>query len=138
MTAKIAPDHGNPMTATEHRRFSDRGIAGAAMPTTTTESSAPADPAFERHYRIGELAEMWQLGRETVRLLVKDERGVIKIRLGRKKAHTIYSVPESVAVPNPHPPAQQPLVRRFTLIERPAATRYRRPPETPTRFDFSL
>jgi len=41
---------------------------------------------------------MWQLGRETVRLLVKDERGVIKIRLGRKKAHTIYSVPESVAV----------------------------------------
>ena len=41
---------------------------------------------------------MWQLGRETVRLLVKDERGVIRVRLGRKKAHTIYSVPESVAV----------------------------------------
>ena len=29
---------------------------------------------------------------------MKDERGVIKIRLGRQKAHTIYSVPESVAV----------------------------------------
>jgi hypothetical protein len=28
----------------------------------------------------------------------EDERDVIKIRLGRKKAHTIYSVPESVAV----------------------------------------
>jgi hypothetical protein len=55
-------------------------------------------PAFERHYRIGELAEMWKLGRETVRLLVKDEQGVIRIRLGRKKAHTVYSVPESVAV----------------------------------------
>jgi hypothetical protein len=54
--------------------------------------------AFERHYRIGELAEMWSLGRETVRLLVKDDEGVIKIRLGRKKAHTIYSVPESVAM----------------------------------------
>jgi hypothetical protein len=54
--------------------------------------------AFERHYRVGELAEMWSLGRETVRLLVKDEEGVIRIRLGRKKAHTIYSVPESVAV----------------------------------------
>ena len=53
---------------------------------------------FERHYRIGELAEMWKLGRETVRLLVKDEDGVIKIRQGRKKAHTIYSVPESVAI----------------------------------------
>jgi hypothetical protein len=41
---------------------------------------------------------MWKLGRETVRLLVKDEQGVIRIRLGRKKAHTVYSVPESVAV----------------------------------------
>jgi hypothetical protein len=53
---------------------------------------------FERHYRIGELAKMWNLGRETVRLLVKDEPGVIKIRLGRKKAHTVYSVPCSVAM----------------------------------------
>lgn len=53
--------------------------------------------AFEKHYRIGELARMWGLGRETVRLLVKDDPGVIKIRMGRKKAHTIYSVPESAA-----------------------------------------
>jgi len=56
------------------------------------------DSAFERHYRVGELAAMWNIGRETVRLLVKDEPGVIRIRLGRKKAHTIYSVPESVAL----------------------------------------
>ena len=98
MTAKITGDDGNPMTSTEHRRFSDREIAHEATPTRITESSAPEDPAFERHYRIGELAAKWQLGRETVRLLVKDERGVIKIRLGRKRAHTIYSVPESVAV----------------------------------------
>lgn len=54
-------------------------------------------PAFERHYRIGELADMWRLGRETVRLLVKDEIGVIKVRLGRKRSHTAYAVPESVA-----------------------------------------
>ncbi|MGV3518698.1 hypothetical protein [Luteitalea sp.] len=54
-------------------------------------------PAFERHFRIGELAEMWRLGRETVRLLVKDEPGVIKVRLGRKRANTVYSMPESVA-----------------------------------------
>jgi hypothetical protein len=98
MTAKITPDDGNPMTSTEHRRLSDRQMAHAAATTRIAESSAPAYPAFERHYRIGELAKLWQLGRETVRLLVKDERGVIKIRLGRKKAHTIYSVPESVAV----------------------------------------
>jgi hypothetical protein len=65
----------------------------------TKGASVPVEQAaFERHYRIGELAEMWKLGRETVRLLVKNEDGVIKIRLGRKKAHTIYSVPESVAI----------------------------------------
>ena len=86
------------MASTEHRRFGDQEIAPTATPTKTTDSSAPERPGFERHYRIGELAAKWQLGRETVRLLVKDERGVIKIRLGRKKAHTIYSVPESVAV----------------------------------------
>lgn len=34
---------------------------------------------------------------ETVRKIVKDDPGVIKIRMGRKKAHTIYSVPESAA-----------------------------------------
>jgi hypothetical protein len=52
---------------------------------------------FERHYRISELAEMWSLGRETVRLLVCNEPGVIKVKLGRKRRHTTYSVPASVA-----------------------------------------
>ena len=99
MTVKITPnDRGNPMTSTEHRPINDRAITQVATPTRSTEPSTLEHPAFERHYRIGELAEMWQLGRETVRLLVKDERGVIRVRLGRKKAHTIYSVPESVAV----------------------------------------
>ena len=60
-------------------------------------SSTP-QPAFERHYRLGELADLWKLGRETIRLLVKGEQGVIKVRLGRKQAHTTYSVPESVAI----------------------------------------
>jgi hypothetical protein len=54
--------------------------------------------AFEKHFRIGDLARMWSLGRETVRNLVKDDPGVIKIRMGRKKAHTVYSVPESAAL----------------------------------------
>lgn len=53
--------------------------------------------AFERHYRIGELAAMWNLGRETVRKMICHEPGVFKIRLGRKKAHTHYSIPASVA-----------------------------------------
>jgi hypothetical protein len=52
---------------------------------------------FEKHYRVGDLATLWGLGRETVRKLVKDDPGVIKIRMGRKKSHTFYSVPESAA-----------------------------------------
>jgi hypothetical protein len=60
------------------------------MPAPFVENTS-----FERHYRIGDLARLWSLGRETVRKLVKDDPGVIKIRMGRKKAHTTYSVPES-------------------------------------------
>ena len=60
--------------------------------TPTTEAAT-----FEKHYRISELARIWGLGRETVRRLAKDEPGVIKIRMGCRKAHTTYSVPESVA-----------------------------------------
>lgn len=57
-----------------------------------------ADTSYaEKHYRVGELAELWGLGRETVRKLVMDDPGVIKVRMGRKKAHTTYSVPESAA-----------------------------------------
>lgn len=63
-----------------------------------TDPPKVCHPAFERHYRVGELAEIWNLGRETVRLLVKDEQGVIRIRLGRTRSHTIYSIPESVAM----------------------------------------
>lgn len=53
--------------------------------------------AFERHYRVAELAKLWGLGRETLRVIVKDEPGVVKVRMGPKKVHTTYSVPESVA-----------------------------------------
>ena len=53
------------------------------------------DSFAEKHYRVSDLAELWGLGRETVRKRVKDDPGVIKIRMGRKRAHTVYSVPES-------------------------------------------
>lgn len=71
--------------APRSRLSSDR----AAMPFDNT--------TFEKHYRVGELAEMWALGRETVRKLVASDPSVIKIRMGPKKAHTTYSVPESAA-----------------------------------------
>jgi hypothetical protein len=66
------------------------------MPVANT-TPTPTSTTFERHFRVGELAELWGLGRETIRLLVKDDPQVVKIRMGRKKSHTIYSVPASVA-----------------------------------------
>ena len=75
-----------------------RGFIGSETVRKLEEiSAAPCETAFEKHYRIGDLARLWGLGRETVRKLVKDDPGVVKIRMGRKKAHTIYSVPESAA-----------------------------------------
>jgi hypothetical protein len=63
-----------------------------------TGDAVPSDTSYaEKHYRIGELAKLWGLGRETVRKLVMQDPGVIKIRMGRKKSHTTYSVPESAA-----------------------------------------
>ena len=52
---------------------------------------------FERHYRIADLCDLWGIGRETLRKILVDEPGVVKIRMGRRKCHTTYSVPESVA-----------------------------------------
>jgi len=75
-----------------------RGFMGNGIASKLPEYWAvPGETAFEKHYRIGDLARFWGLGRETVRRLVKDDPGVIQIRLGRKKAHTVYSVPESAA-----------------------------------------
>lgn len=59
--------------------------------------SGSDSPFDEMHYRIQDLARRWALGREKVRLLIKDEPGVVRCRQGRKNAHTMYSVPESVA-----------------------------------------
>jgi hypothetical protein len=76
-------------------------MEGAEMLQGTVASSeyrpASIDTTFEAHYTIGDLSKRWRIGRETVRLLVKDEPGVVKIRMGRRKAMTRYSVPESVA-----------------------------------------
>lgn len=52
---------------------------------------------FERHYRIAELCELWGIGRETLRKILVDEPGVVRIRMGRRKYLTTYSIPASVA-----------------------------------------
>ena len=73
--------------------YTPRGIA----PPDHRLHQIQGDTTFEAHYTIGDLARQWRLGRETVRLLVKDEPGVLKIRMGLRKSVTRYSVPESVA-----------------------------------------
>jgi hypothetical protein len=55
------------------------------------------DTTFELHFSIADLAAQWKYSRETVRQLVKDEPGVLKVRNGRRKTMTRYSIPESVA-----------------------------------------
>jgi hypothetical protein len=63
------------------------------------ETAVPGrkDSTFERHFSIQDLSKIWNLSRETIRQLVKNEPGVLKVRLGRCKAMTRYSIPESVA-----------------------------------------
>lgn len=55
------------------------------------------DTTFEKHYSITDLKNQWAMGRETIRKLVMNEPGVVKIRLGKKQSNTTYSIPESVA-----------------------------------------
>ena len=57
----------------------------------------PDSTAFEPHFRISVSARQWGIGRETIRKIVAVEPGVVRIALGRKKAHVTYSVPASVA-----------------------------------------
>jgi DeoR/GlpR family transcriptional regulator of sugar metabolism len=57
----------------------------------------------ERHYRVDELAELWQLSPETIRRLFREEPGVIKIGTGlvryrRRRPYLTLSIPESVAL----------------------------------------
>jgi hypothetical protein len=62
LTAITQNDRGNPMTSTEHRRSSDHAIAHAATATNNMGSPALEHPAFERHYRIGELYGVVKIG----------------------------------------------------------------------------
>lgn len=58
--------------------------------------------AHDQHYTVGELAKRWHLSPNTVRRLVADEPGVIKITVGpllrncRKRHLVSLRVPERV------------------------------------------
>ena len=64
----------------------------------TKEKGAEMIDTFnERHFSLKELAALLKVSDDTARRLVKDEPDVLKFKIGPKKAHTIYSIPESVA-----------------------------------------
>ena len=60
--------------------------------------------AHDQHYTVSELAKRWHLSPNTVRRLVADEPGVIKITVGpllrnRRKRHLVsLRIPERVAL----------------------------------------
>jgi hypothetical protein len=50
----------------------------------------------DEHFTIRGVAAALGCGHETARLLVRRETGVLKIRLGKKRSHSLYSIPKSV------------------------------------------
>jgi len=55
------------------------------------------DTTFERHFSIKELEKLWSLGRETIRRMLQDADGVVRVRMGSRGENSTYRVPESVA-----------------------------------------
>ena len=56
--------------------------------------------AFEKHYRVKELAGLWGLSPKTVTRIFADEAGVIRVANGvtHKRKYATLSIPESVAL----------------------------------------
>jgi hypothetical protein len=77
--------------------------------------------AIEKHYTINELCDVLKMSFSTVRLLVKDEPGVLKFqtskRCATKRTRTMYRIPESVL---------QRIIRRNTNPEKYQAATSRR------------
>ena len=59
----------------------------------------PASVAFEKHYCVSEVAELWGLSERTIRRIFADEPGVIKWENGEtrfKRGYTTLRIPESI------------------------------------------
>ena len=54
--------------------------------------------AFEKHYRVSELAELWGFCDNTIIKLFSDEPGVLRIERFGKRKYTTLSIPASVAL----------------------------------------
>src|SRR5712672_466975 len=66
----------------------------------TLQESEMGSFAFEKHYRVKELAGIWGLSAKTVTRMFAEEAGVIRVAnagTGKRKYATL-SIPESVAL----------------------------------------
>jgi hypothetical protein len=66
------------------------------------ESASPIPTALERHYTVGEVAELWNLSETKVREMFMDEPGVLKTQLrtlrARKRQNVSLRIPESIVL----------------------------------------
>jgi hypothetical protein len=61
--------------------------------------SRPVGPAFERHYSVNEIAEMWNLAYNTIKAIFKNEPGVFAIgseETSYGRPRITLRIPESV------------------------------------------
>jgi hypothetical protein len=57
----------------------------------------PADLSYEeRHFRIGDIARILCIGRETARQMFLHEKDVLHIRMGKKNKNSVMVIPEHV------------------------------------------
>ena len=64
-----------------------------------SKPAMPASVAFEKHYCVSEVAELWGLSERTIRRIFTDEPGVIKWENAEtrfKRGYTTLRIPESV------------------------------------------
>lgn len=63
------------------------------------DPSSPAGVAFEKHYSVGELAQLWSLSERTIRRIFNSEPGVFRwesCETRFKRGYTTLRIPESV------------------------------------------
>jgi hypothetical protein len=72
--------------------------------TTRNEQQPALAPALEKHYSVGEIAELWGISDNTARKLFADEPGVLswgseeKMGRYRSRGYRSIRVPESVMI----------------------------------------
>lgn len=78
-------------------------LPASAQPSLvrSSNSAMPASVAFERHYCVGELAQLRGLSERTIRRIFNNEPGVFKWESTErrfKRGYTTLRIPESVVL----------------------------------------